>query len=87
MGTGAGLAYLGAGLATGMACIGAGIAVANGASAAIGACAEDPKSFGRSIVFVHWAKVLQSRTFDLHHDHQLHRLRAGIAYETLLYQR
>jgi V/A-type H+-transporting ATPase subunit K len=52
MGTGAGLAYLGAGLATGMACIGAGIAVANGASAAIGACAEDPKSFGRSIVFV-----------------------------------
>lgn len=49
---GAGLAYLSAALATGMACIGAGIAVANGASAAIGACAEDPKSFGRSIVFV-----------------------------------
>ena len=52
MTAGAGMAYLGAALATGLSCIGAGIAVASGASAAIGACAEDPKSFGKSIVFV-----------------------------------
>ena len=35
-----------------VACIGGGIAVAAGAPAAIGATAEDPKSFGKSIIFV-----------------------------------
>ena len=36
----------------GLAGIGGGIAVASGASAAIGATAEDPKNFGKSIIFV-----------------------------------
>ena len=47
-----GLQYLGAGLSTGIACIGGGIAVGHGAPAAIGAAAEDPKNFGKSIIFV-----------------------------------
>ena len=41
-----------AGLVTGLAGIGGGIAVAAGAPAAIAATAEDPKSFGKSIIFV-----------------------------------
>ena len=49
---GQGLGYLAAALVTGMSCIGAAIAVAAAAPAAIGACSEDPKSFGKSIVFV-----------------------------------
>jgi V/A-type H+-transporting ATPase subunit K len=49
---GTGLAYIGAGLATGLSGIGAGIAVAAGSSAAIGAITEDPKVFGRAILFV-----------------------------------
>ena len=44
--------YIGAALAVGLAGIGGGIAVAAGSSAAIGATAEDPKNFGKSIVFV-----------------------------------
>ncbi len=47
-----GLKYLGAGLATGISCIGGGIAVGKGAPAAIGAAAEDPKNFGKAIIFV-----------------------------------
>ena len=47
-----GLKYLGAGLATGISCIGGGIAVGKGAPAAIGATAEDPKNFGKAIIFV-----------------------------------
>ncbi|MEE3428221.1 MAG: ATP synthase subunit C [Ruminococcus sp.] len=47
-----GLQYLGAGLSTGIACIGGGIAVGHGAPAAIGAAAEDPKNFGKAIIFV-----------------------------------
>ncbi|HIZ20601.1 MAG TPA: ATP synthase subunit C [Firmicutes bacterium] len=47
-----GFAYIGAALAVGLAGIGGGIAVAAGAPAAIGATAEDPKSFGKSIIFV-----------------------------------
>ncbi len=49
---GQGLGYLAAALSTGMSCIGAGLAVAAAAPAAIGACSEDEKSFGKSIVFV-----------------------------------
>ncbi len=49
---GDGMKYLGAALAVGLAGIGGGIAVASGASAAIGATAEDPKNFGKSIIFV-----------------------------------
>ena len=47
-----GMKYIGAGLAVGLAGIGGGIAVAAGAPAAIGANVEDPKSFGKSIIFV-----------------------------------
>ncbi|GHU79720.1 hypothetical protein FACS1894191_3160 [Clostridia bacterium] len=49
---GAGLAYLAAALVTGMSAIGAGIAVASAAPAAIGATSEDPKSFGKALIFV-----------------------------------
>lgn len=49
---GAGMGYLAAALVTGLSCIGAGIAVAAAAPAAIGACSEDPKSFGKSMIFV-----------------------------------
>ena len=45
-----GMKYIGAALAVGLAGIGGGIAA--GSSAAIGATAEDPKNFGKSIVFV-----------------------------------
>ncbi len=48
----AGLGFIAAALVTGLSAIGAGIAVAAAAPAAIGACSEDPKSFGRSIIFV-----------------------------------
>lgn len=47
-----GLAYLGAALSTGIAAIGGGIAVGQGAPAAIGALTEDPKSFGKALIFV-----------------------------------
>ena len=47
-----GLGLLEAGLVTGLAGIGGGIAVAAGAPAAIAATAENPKSFGKSIIFV-----------------------------------
>jgi V/A-type H+-transporting ATPase subunit K len=43
-----GLAYIGAALATGLSCIGVG----NAAPAAIGATSEDPKAFGKAIIFV-----------------------------------
>ncbi len=47
-----GMAYIGAALSTGIAAIGGGIAVGAGAPAAIGALTEDPKSFGKSLIFV-----------------------------------
>jgi V/A-type H+-transporting ATPase subunit K len=47
-----GIQYLAACLSTGIGAIGGGIAVAAGAPAAIGAATEDPKSFGKSIIFV-----------------------------------
>ena len=50
--TSVGLAFIGAGLSTGIAAIGGGIAVAAGAPAAIGALTEDPKSFGKALIFV-----------------------------------
>ncbi len=46
------MAYIGAGLAVGVAAVGGGIAVASAAPAAIGATSEDPKNFGKSIIFV-----------------------------------
>lgn len=51
-GIGDGLKYIGAALSTGLASIGAGIGVGGGAPAAIGACSEDPKAFGKAMIFV-----------------------------------
>jgi V/A-type H+-transporting ATPase subunit K len=45
-------ATLAAALSTGLACVGAGIAVASSGAAAVGAIAEKPESFGRSLIFV-----------------------------------
>ena len=50
--TGAGMGYLAAALATGLAAVGAGIAVGSAAPAAIGAFSEDPKNFGKALIFV-----------------------------------
>jgi len=47
-----GLGLLSAALATGLSGIGAGIAVSSSASAAIGAISENPKVFGRALIFV-----------------------------------
>ena len=47
-----GMAFIGAAAATGLSCIGGGIAVGNAAPAAIGATSEDPKAFGKAIIFV-----------------------------------
>ena len=47
-----GLGYLAAALSVGIAGIGAGIVVGAGAPAAIGALTEDPKSFGKALIFV-----------------------------------
>ena len=47
-----GMAYLSAALSTGIAAIGGGISVGAGAPAAIGALTEDPKSFGKALIFV-----------------------------------
>jgi len=49
---GSGLGYLAAAITSGLSAIGAGIAVASAAPAAIGAASEDPKSFGKSLIFV-----------------------------------
>ena len=47
-----GMGYIAAALVTGLSCVGAGIAVAAAAPAAIGAVSEDPKSFGKAMIFV-----------------------------------
>lgn len=47
-----GLAFIASALAVGLAGIGGGIAVASGATAAIGATSEDPKNFGKALIFV-----------------------------------
>ncbi len=51
-GAAAGMGYIAAALVTGLSCLGAGIAVAAAAPAAIGAVSEDPKSFGKAMIFV-----------------------------------
>jgi len=48
----AGLIAVGAGLAIGLAGIGTGLAQAGAGAAAVGATAEDPKMFGKGIVFM-----------------------------------
>ena len=47
-----GLGFVAAALATGLSALGAGIAVAAAAPAAIGATSEDPKVFGKALIFV-----------------------------------
>lgn len=47
-----GLGLIAAALVTGLAGIGGGIAVAAAAPAAIGATSEDPKAFGKALIFV-----------------------------------
>lgn len=47
-----GLGMIAAALVTGISGIGGGIAVAAGAPAAIGATSEDPKVFGKALIFV-----------------------------------
>lgn len=47
-----GMSMIASALAEGMASIGAGIAVATSAPAAIGATGEDPKIFGKAMIFV-----------------------------------
>ena len=47
-----GMGLIAAGLCTGLAGIGGGIALASGVPAAIGAVSEDPKAFGKSLIFV-----------------------------------
>lgn len=47
-----GLAYIAAGLSTGLAAIGAGYAVATVGAAALGALSEDPKVFGKTLIYV-----------------------------------
>lgn len=46
------MGFLAAALATGLSCLGAGIAIASTAPAAIGAFSEDPKAFGKALIFV-----------------------------------
>lgn len=48
----AGLGLIAAALATSLSGIGGGIAVASAAPAAIGATSEDPKAFGKALIFV-----------------------------------
>ena len=48
----AGLGHIAAALSTGLGSIGCGIAVGSAAPAAIGAVAEEPKSFSKSLIFV-----------------------------------
>lgn len=47
-----GLKYIGAALSIGIASIGAGLAVGGAAPAAIGAYSENPKTFGKAMIFV-----------------------------------
>lgn len=51
-GSAMGMGFIAAALVTGLSCLGAGIAVAAAAPAAIGAVSEDPKSFGKAMIFV-----------------------------------
>ena len=47
-----GISMMAAALATGISGIGGGIAVGGAAPAAIGATSEDPKAFGKALIFV-----------------------------------
>ena len=53
-----GLGLIAAGLCTGLAGIGGGLALASGVPAAIGAVSEDPKAFGKSLIFVALGETL-----------------------------
>lgn len=51
-GIGTGLGYLSAALATGISGLAGGYAVAVGSTSAIGAISENPKTFGKALIFV-----------------------------------
>ncbi len=53
-----GLKYIAASLCTGIASIGGGIALGAGIPAAIGATTEDPKAFGKALIFVALGETL-----------------------------
>lgn len=50
--------YLAAALSTGLAAIGGGIALGSSVPAAIGATSENPKTFGKSLIFVALGETL-----------------------------
>lgn len=50
--TGVGLGLIGVAVATGLSSVGAGVAVGGAAPAAIGAISENPKNFGKAMIFV-----------------------------------
>ena len=50
--TAKGMGFIAMAISTGLASLGAGIAVSGASSAAIGATVEDPKAFGKSLIFV-----------------------------------
>lgn len=50
--TGVGLGLIGVAVATGLSSLGAGVAVGGAAPAAIGAISENPKNFGKAMIFV-----------------------------------
>ncbi len=52
VGNAAGMGFIASALAIGLSAVGAGIALAAGAPAAIGAVSEDPKAFGKAMIFV-----------------------------------
>ena len=54
----AGMGYLAAALSTGLAAIGGGIALGSSVPAAIGATSENPKAFGKSLIFVALGETL-----------------------------
>jgi V/A-type H+-transporting ATPase subunit K len=52
LGTGAGMGFLGAAIATGLACLGAGVAVAVVGAAAFGIIGEKPEMLGTTLIYL-----------------------------------
>ena len=77
-----------AALATGLAGIGGGIAVAAGAPAAIAANSENPKTFGKSLIFVALGESIARAISEyLDHDPQPFDLIRGADHAVLSHQR
>ena len=69
-----GLGLIAAALVTGLAGIGGGVAVAAAAPAAIGATSEDPKAFGKSLIFVALGEGIALRPMPSIEGRDLHAL-------------